>query len=177
MQVHRARNRLRDHLKDWWAGLPWWRWSWPFDPTPLAVVSNAAVSAVVTIGVLSSWLVPNRAAEAPVLHPISIDASVPLPTAAPSEAAATTTPASTIRRVASTSAVVDTTNEEVPAGPWEHRLVVVPPGDSPGTTETGTSPRSPKDDALLCWGNVPHVPDTCITHPLRRDGQWIGPQP
>src|SRR5688572_2393246 len=49
LQLHRARRRLRDRLEDWWAGLPWWRWSWPFDSAPLTAASNAALGAVVIV--------------------------------------------------------------------------------------------------------------------------------
>lgn len=180
LQVLRARKRLRDLVDGRLAGLPWWRWRWPTDAVLCSVASQVAIGAIaVTVGVLSGWVVPHQAAEHPIIERISAHAPADRqpttddPGATPSATTATEPLRSPVRTT------VHDEGERTPPEPepWKHRVVVVPPGDAPGTTEIETNPRHPKDDSLFCWENVPHVDDACIAHPLRRDGEWTVPRP
>jgi hypothetical protein len=172
LQVLRARRRLRERLEGWWAAFPWWRW-W-VDPAQLAAVPSAAVVAVaVTVAAMSGWQSQERA-ESAVFGRIERVAAissvgVDLSHVSPRVGGAASTPE---WRQGTGEAVAPAS---LPSpGPVDHRIVLVPPAGAPGTTEGETRPRN--DDALVCWGNLSVVADTCVPHPLRRDGEWMLPQ-
>lgn len=171
LQVLRARKRLRDRLEGWLAGLPCWRWFTSVDPAPFAIVSSAALgAAAVTVSVLSGWLLPHPTTRASAVEEISTSNTVGQSRSTIGAATAAVAAEPPVTYGDNTTRDTTDIDPPQPPGPLDQRVMVVPPMGAPGTTEGSTQPRDPNDNSLICWGNVPHVPDTCVVHPLRRGG-------
>ena len=174
LHIHRARNRLRSKLEEWWVVLPWARWRRAVQELPLtwspALGSN--LCAMLLAGgalVAPAELAPSVTVQTGTGLGVVLGVGQPVYEAA----VAALSPMTTERAHPNTSSSAPR-SPGAPSGPLDnHRLSVESPATPYGPIEAGTSPRQPEDDSLLCWGNLPQVPDGCVAHPLRHDGAWI----
>lgn len=178
LHVHRARKRLHDKLREWWAVLPWAKWRQA--NVELASMWSPSVGlnvfAILVVG--SAALLPHLPSSDRVAVAPAVVVPLPFPTESPPHRVLTGQQLVTVSSSASvlSRSDVDGSQRGSPPAPLpaasplalDNQRVEVDSPATYGPVEVATRPRRPGDDALTCWGNLGLVPDGCIPHPLRQ---------
>jgi DNA-directed RNA polymerase specialized sigma24 family protein len=179
LHVHRARQRLRAKMQEWWALLPWSKWrrtslEAPVVWSPALGLNVFAALVIGGVALLPPPSTPNRVSTsstvaAPVPMPMpTVDTAPHRAPQAGQMAARSSSSSGRADRTDPAPGLSPAPSAEVRPLALDNQRVEV---DSPvtyGPVEVATRPRRPGDDALTCWGNLPVVPDGCIAHPLRQ---------
>lgn len=167
VRLHRARRRLRNRFRGWLAGVPVCRFV-PQRRTGVEVPTTTvlALSVAAVVGVVASVTGDTTAAgEAPPFVEPRIVVARRTTTGATPVAPPTDAPSRIDGLRYLDPEPIPAVAQNTPSAPG--RWVIAA---GPADTAAGTSTRSPDDNSLVCFGNVPLVDDRCVEHPLRSKG-------
>lgn len=175
VRLHRARRRLRDRLRGWLVGVYVGRYLPRRDDLLADGGLRAALLCTAAVVVAGTSLLQGgtrqhaaaaardtAAAVGGAPHSVAVAADR---TGQPATHAASARPAPATLAPAEAPAAA-------PGPPHPSVTVDAPLGTQAGAS---TGKRPPGDDSLVCWSGLRVVPDHCVQHPLRKDGESIVP--
>lgn len=165
VRLHRARQRLRNRIRDWLVGVPALRFLPSLEvPASTGLGMFAALVSVVVVAVGGSVTRTDAHADS---SPATVVAAVVVAERAADPSSPMTPPAH-IASTGKSSVARNDHDKQKPTAPQaasDGRIVVRSP--VPGSqTAAGTDGRHEEDRSLICYGNFPMIPDRCVDHPL-----------
>lgn len=166
LRLHRARQRLRNRIRDWLVGVPALRFLPPLE-VPASTGLGMFAALVVVVAVRGS--VNRTDAHTESSRTVAATAAAVV---VAERAANPSSPMTLSAHIARTgkSSVARTDHDEgqtrmAPETASDGRIVIRSP--VPGSqTAAGTDGRHEEDRSLVCYGNLPMMPDRCVDHPL-----------